>query len=156
MFLEGKKNKKLSKFSVNEEDEYEYNSNTNNNDLFKELKDLNSNKNNDIFTGKKLSLKICKSNEIDSINGSGSLLNLASNKLYNKKEQNLNLKKINISENTNLSMKNKDKKYKNPFISNHLKTEIENDIKGLKGKKKDILQFVQKGNKNKKIKTKSY
>ena len=148
------KNKKLSKFSVNEEDEYAYNSNTNTNDLFKELKDLNSNKNknSDIFTGKKLSLKTCKSNEIDSINGSGSLLNLESNKLYSKKEQNLNLKKINISENTNLSMKNKDKKYKNPFISNNLKTEIENDFTGLKDKKKDILKFVQKGNRIKKSK----
>ena len=146
------KNKKLSRFSVNEEDEYAYNSNTNSNDLFKELKDLNSNKNknNDIFSDKKLSLKTCKSNEIDSINGS--LLNLESNKLYSKKEQNLNLKKINISENTNLSIKNKDKKYKNPFISNHLKTENENDFTGLKDKKKDILKYIQKGNKNKKLK----
>ena len=145
------KNKKLSKFSVNEEDEYAYNSN-NNNDLLKELKDLNSNKNknNELFTDKKLSLKTCKSNEIDSINSS--LLNLESNKLYSKKEQNLNLKKINISENTNLSMKNKDKKYKNPFISNNLKTENENDFTVLKDKKKDILKYIQKGNKNKKSK----
>ena len=77
---------------------------------------------------------------------------MESNKLYSKKEQNLNLKKINISESANLSKKNKDKKYINPF--NYIKTESQNDVIGIKDKKKDkgILKYIQKGNnKNKKI-----
>jgi hypothetical protein len=141
------KDKKLSKYSVKEEDEFIYNSN----ELFKELKDLNSNKskNNNKFNNK-YSLKTTKSIDLNSI--SGSLLNLESNKLYSKKEQNLNLKKINISESANLSKKNKDKKYINPF--NYIKTESQNDVIGIKDKKKDkgILKYIQKGNnKNKKI-----
>ena len=140
------KDKKLSKYSVNEEDEFIYN----NNELFKELKDLNSNKskNNNKFNNK-YSLKANKSIDLNSI--SGSLLNLESNKLYSKKERNLNLKKINISESANLSKKNKDKKYINPF--NYIKTESQNDVIGIKDKKKDkgILKYIKKGNNNNKI-----
>ena len=140
------KDKKLSKYSVNEEDEFIYN----NNELFKELKDLNSNKskNNNKFNNK-YSLKTTKSIDLNSI--SGSLLNLESNKLYSKKERNLNLKKINISESANLSKKNKDKKYINPF--NYIKTESQNDVIGIKDKKKDkgILKYIKKGNNNNKI-----
>ena len=141
------KDKKLSKYSVNEEDEFIYNSN----ELFKELNELNSNKSkNNYKYNNKYFLKTTKSIDLNSINGS--LLNLESNKLYSKKEQNLNLKKINISESGNLSKKNKDKKYRNPF--NYIKTENQNDIIGIKNKKKDkgILKYIQKGNnKNKKI-----
>ena len=138
---------KINRYSVNEEDEFIYNSN----ELFKELKDLNSNKskNNDKFNNK-YSLKTTKSIDLDSI--SISLLNLESNKLYSKKERNLNLKKINISESANLSKKNRDRKNKNQF--NYMKEEMQNDIMEIKGKKKDkdILKYIHKGNnKNKKI-----
>ena len=139
------KENQLTKFAVNEEDEYTYDSN----DLFKELKELNSNKNNNKFK-----IKSGNSNDIDSANGS--LLNLESNKLYSKKERNINLKKINVSESANVSIKHKDKKLKNSFISNHLKTENPNDIISAKDKKKDTLKYVHKGNNNKTKKMKQY
>ena len=138
--------KKFSKYSVNEEDEYIYN----NNDLYEELKDLNSNKikNNNNFHKNKYS---SKSNMQDNDSINNSLLNLESNKLYHK-DQNVNLKKITISENANFSQKNKDKKYKNPFTSKYLKTDNQNDLIGPRDKKKDISKYVQKGNKSKKTK----
>ena len=138
--------KKFSKYSVNEEDEYIYN----NNDLYEELKDLNSNKikNNNNFHKNKYS---SKSNMQDNDSINNSLLNLESNKLYHK-DQNVNLKKITISENANFSQKNKDKKYKNPFSSKYLKTDNQNDLIGPRDKKKDISKYVQKGNKSKKTK----
>ncbi len=126
------KDKNISKYSVNEEDEYIFS----NNDLYEELKDLNSNKNRKNNNNKN---KLSSKNNIyenDLINNS--LLNLESNKLYHK-DQNINLKKVTISENTNTSQKYKDKKYKNP--SNYVKTENRVDFK-----KKDILKYVQKGN----------
>ena len=138
--------KKFSKYSVNEEDEYIYN----NNDLYEELKDLNSNKikNNNNFHKDKYP---SKRNMHDNDSTNNSLLNLESNKLYHK-DQNVNLKKITISENVNYSQKNKDKKYKNPFSSKYLKTDNQNDLIGLRDKKKDISKYVQKGNKSKKTK----
>ena len=86
------------KYPVNEEDEYTYN----NNDLFEELKNLNSNKiNKNNFNNRNRISKKNIFNETDSINGC--LLSLESNKLNNNKEQskeqNLTLKKINLSEN---------------------------------------------------------
>ena len=82
------KDKKLTRYPVNEEDEFIYNSN----DLYKDLKDLNSNKlNNKKILNNKYRLKTANSIDFDSI--SSSLLNLESNKLYSKKDQNLNLKK---------------------------------------------------------------
>ena len=139
---EKSKNKKSDlniKFTVNEEDEYMYN----NNDLYEELKDLNSNKiNKNTFKPNKLSSKNITLNDTDSVNGS--LLNLESNKLYANKEQNkdqnLTLKKLNLGE------PNKNKKYKNQNTSNYLKTEIHNDVLSLRDKKKDNIKYLQKGN----------
>ena len=139
---EKSKNKRTDlniKFTVNEEDEYLYN----NNDLYEELKDLNSNKiNKNNYRPNKLSSKNITFNYPDSINGS--LLNLESNKLYaNKeqnKEQNLTLKKLNLGET------NKNRKYKNQNTSNYLKTEIQNDVLSFREKKKDNIKYLQKGN----------
>ena len=139
------KDKKLTRYPVNEEDEFIYNSN----DLYKDLKDLNSNKlNNKKILNNKYRLKTANSIDFDSI--SSSLLNLESNKLYSKKDQNLNLKKINVSESANITIKNKDKKYKAQF--NYLKTESQNDTFRLKDKKKDkdSLKYKQKGSNKKK------
>ena len=144
------KDKKLTRYPVNEEDEFIYNSN----DLYKDLKDLNSNKlNNKKILNNKYRLKTANSIDFDSI--SSSLLNLESNKLYSKKDQNLNLKKINVSESANITIKNKDKKYKTQF--NYLKTESQNDTFRLKDKKKDkdSLKYKQKGS-NKKKKNKQH
>ena len=144
------KDKKLTRYPVNEEDEFIYNSN----DLYKDLKDLNSNKlNNKKILNNKYRLKTANSIDFDSI--SSSLLNLESNKLYSKKDQNLNLKKINVSESANITIKNKDKKYKAQF--NYLKTESQNDTFRLKDKKKDkdSLKYKQKGS-NKKKKNKQH
>ena len=144
------KGKKLTRYPVNEEDEFIYNSN----DLYKDLKDLNSNKlNNKKILNNKYRLKTANSIDFDSI--SSSLLNLESNKLYSKKDQNLNLKKINVSESANITIKNKDKKYKTQF--NYLKTESQNDTFRLKDKKKDkdSLKYKQKGS-NKKKKNKQH
>ena len=144
------KDKKLTRYPVNEEDEFIYNSN----DLYKDLKDLNSNKlNNKKILNNKYRLKTANSIDFDSI--SSSLLNLESNKLYSKKDQNLNLKKINVSESANITIKNKDKKYKAQF--NYLKTESKNDTFRLKDKKKDkdSLKYKQKGS-NKKKKNKQH
>jgi hypothetical protein len=127
------------KFTVNEEDEYLYN----NNDLYEELKDLNSNKiNKNNYKPNKLSSKNITLNDPDSINGS--LLNLESNKLYANKEQNkvqnLTLKKLNLGES------NKNRKYKNQNTTNYLKTEIHNDVLSFREKKKDNIKYLQKGN----------
>ena len=127
------------KFTVNEEDEYMYN----NNDLYEELKDLNSNKiNKNNYKPNKLSSKNITLNDTDLI--SGSLLNLESNKLYANKEQNrdqnLTLKKLNLGE------ANKNRKYKNQNTSNYLKTEIQNDVLSFRDKKKDNIKYIQKGN----------
>ena len=131
---EKSKNKKSDlniKYPVNEEDEYTYN----NNDLFEELKNLNSNKiNKNNFNNRNRISKKNIFNETDSINDC--LLSLESNKLNNNKEQskeqNLTLKKINLSETTN-----KNKKYKNQNTSNYLKTDVQNDILSFRDRKKD-------------------
>ena len=135
-----KDNINLLKFTVNEDDEYDNNSK----DLFKELKDLNSNKstNKNNFDNNKNPLKISSNFNEDSINGS--LLNLESNKLYSNREQNLNLKKINISDNGNVPKKKKNKKCKN--FNNALKVENQNELGILKDKKKDFLKYIRKGN----------
>ena len=132
------KNKNMSKYSVNEEDEYFIN----NNDFYEELKDLNSNKikNNAFNNNKKNKQSLKNINDNDSI--SSSLLNLESNKLYSNKDQNLNLKKINVSENTQKNKKNRNQ------IS-YLKTEYQNEINSTRDKKKELLKFVKKGNNNK-------
>ncbi len=109
--------------------------------------------NNKKILNNKYRLKTANSIDFDSI--SSSLLNLESNKLYSKKDQNLNLKKINVSESANITIKNKDKKYKAQF--NYLKTESQNDTFRLKDKKKDkdSLKYKQKGS-NKKKKNKQH
>ena len=123
------------KYPVNEEDEYTYN----NNDLFEELRNLNSNKINKNNFNKPSKNNIF--NDTDSMNGC--LLNLESNKLYNNKEQSkeqsLTLKKINLSETTN-----KNKKYKNQNTSNYLKTDVQNDILSFRDKKKDNPKYPLK------------
>jgi len=138
---EKSKNKKSNlniKYPVNEEDEYTYN----NNDLFEELKNLNSNKiNKNNFNNRNKISKNNIFNEQDSINSC--LLSLESNKLYNNKdqskEQSLTLKKINLSETTN-----KNKKYKNQNTSNYLKTDVQNDILSFRERKKDNPKYPQK------------
>jgi hypothetical protein len=138
---EKSKNKKSDlniKYPVNEEDEYTYN----NNDLFEELKNLNSNKiNKNNFNNRNRISKNNIFNETDSINGC--LLSLESNKLNNNKEQSkdqsLTLKKLNLSETTN-----KNKKYKNQNTSNYLKTDVQNDILSFRDKKKDNQKYPQK------------
>ena len=138
---EKSKNKKSDlniKYPVNEEDEYTYN----NNDLFEELKNLNSNKiNKNNFNNRNRISKNNIFNETDSINGC--LLSLESNKLNNNKEQSkdqsLTLKKLNLSETTN-----KNKKYKNQNTSNYLKTDVQNDILSFRERKKDNQKYPQK------------
>ena len=135
------KNKILfNRSTVIEEDEFINNSN----DLFNDLKELNSNKSINNDNNKIISINAPNNNDYDSINGS--LLNLQSNKLYSNKEKNFNLKKINISDNSNSSLKNKNNNYKNTLFSKNLKTENQNDLIGFKEKKKDILKYIQKGN----------
>ena len=138
---EKSKNKKSNlniKYPVNEEDEYTYN----NNDLFEELKNLNSNKiNKNNFNNRNRISKNNIFNETDSINGC--LLSLESNKLNNNKEQSkdqsLTLKKLNLSETTN-----KNKKYKNQNTTNYLKTDVQNDILSFRERKKDNQKYPQK------------
>ena len=138
---EKSKNKKSNlniKYPVNEEDEYTYN----NNDLFEELKNLNSNKiNKNNFNNRN---KISKSNIFNETDSTSScLINLESNKLNNNKEQSkeqsLTLKKINLSEATN-----KNKKCKNQNTSNYLKTDVQNDILSFRERKKDNPKYPQK------------
>jgi hypothetical protein len=141
-----KKDKNLSNYSVNEEDEYILN----NKDLFEDLKNSNNNKSKKNINDKKNLLS--KSNLYSNESINNSLLNLESNKLYHK-DQNINLKKVNISENANKSSKLREKKPKNPSISNYIKTDNKIDYVGLKEKKKDTLKYIQKGN-NKSTKNK--
>ena len=131
------KDKNLSKYYVNEEDEDIYN----NNDLFEELKNLNSNR---IKNGNSKRNNVSSKNNIyenDFVNNT--LLNLESNKLYHK---NINLKKVNTIDSANVTQKNKDKKLNNTNITNQVKNEKKNDSIILKDKKRDTLKNTQKGN----------
>ncbi len=131
------KDKNLSKYYVNEEDEDIYN----NNDLFEELKNLNSNR---IKNGNSKRNNVSSKNNIyenDFVNNT--LLNLESNKLYHK---NINLKKVNTIDSANVTQKNKDKKVNNTNITNQVKNEKKNDSIILKDKKRDTLKNTQKGN----------
>ena len=131
-----------------EAEEYKYNSN----DLYEELKELGHNimKTNNDSNNKNISkfFQSKKSNGIETDNKA--LLNLESNKLYRNKDHNPKTKKLNLTNNTKT-----DKRQKNGYISNYLKTTRHQDNIRNKDKKNDVMKFVQKSkvnNNNNKIK----
>ena len=132
-----KKNENMNKESFNEEDEY-----INNNDLYEELKNLNSNKiKSDNYNNKNESCTINEND--DDILMNTSLSNLESNKLYSNKSHTLYLKNIDISGNSQ-----KNKKIKNTFTTNYLKAETPKNLNFLRYKKNDILNYAQKDSNN--------
>ena len=120
-----------------EAEEYKYNSN----DLYEELKELGSNK---IKINNKNDIKFFQQNQKNIIQTDNkALLNLESNKLYRNKDNNPKIKKINIAN----TMKT-DKKQKNGYITNYLKTARHQDIIRNKEKKIEVTKFIQKNKVN--------
>ena len=110
------KNIKINNSFLDDDEDYKYNSN----DLYQELKDLNSNK---IKNTKNISKFFQPKKSSNTESNNKVLLNLESNKLYRNKDQNSKLKKLNISNNTKC-----EKKQKNGYISNYLKTTKHQDF----------------------------
>ena len=131
-------NIKINNSFLDDEEEYKYNSN----DLYQELKDLSSNK---VKTNKNISKYFQPKKGTNTESNNKSLLNLESNKLYRNKDQNSKLKKLNISNNTKC-----DKKQKNAYIANYLKTTKHQDF--CREKKVEPMKFIQKNNNKNKIK----
>ena len=120
-----------------ETEEYKYNSN----DLYEELKELGSNK---IKINNKNDTKFFQQKQNNIIQTDNkALLNLESNKLYRNKDNNPKIKKINIAN----TMKT-DKKQKNGYITNYLKTARHQDIIRNKEKKIEVTKFIQKNKVN--------
>ena len=120
-----------------ETEEYKYNSN----DLYEELKELGSNK---IKINNKNDTKFFQQKQNNIIQTDNkALLNLESNKLYRNKDNNPKIKKINIAN----TMKT-DKKQKNGYITNYLKTARHQDIIRNKEKKIEVMKFIQKNKVN--------
>lgn len=120
-----------------EAEEYKYNSN----DLYEELKELGSNK---IKINNKNDTKFFQQKQNNIIQTDNkALLNLESNKLYRNKDNNPKIKKINIAN----TMKT-DKKQKNGYITNYLKTARHQDIIRNKEKKIEVMKFIQKNKVN--------
>ena len=120
-----------------EAEEYKYNSN----DLYEELKELGGNK---IKINNKNDTKFFQQNQKNIIQTDNkALLNLESNKLYRNKDNNPKIKKINIAN----TMKT-DKKQKNGYITNYLKTARHQDIIRNKEKKIEVTKFIQKNKVN--------
>jgi hypothetical protein len=120
-----------------EAEEYKYNSN----DLYEELKELGTNK---IKINNKNDTKFFQQNQKNIIQTDNkALLNLESNKLYRNKDNNPKIKKINIAN----TMKT-DKKQKNGYITNYLKTARHQDIIRNKEKKIEVTKFIQKNKVN--------
>ena len=120
-----------------EAEEYKYNSN----DLYEELKELGGNK---IKINNKNDTKFFQQNQKNIIQTDNkALLNLESNKLYRNKDNNPKIKKINIAN----TMKT-DKKQKNGYITNYLKTARHQDIIRNKEKKIEVMKFIQKNKVN--------
>ena len=120
-----------------EAEEYKYNSN----DLYEELKELGSNK---IKINNKNDTKFFQQKQNNIIQTDNkALLNLESNKLYRNKDNNPKIKKINIAN----TMKT-DKKQKNGYITNYLKTARHQDIIRNKEKKIEVTKFIQKNKVN--------
>ncbi len=120
-----------------EAEEYKYNSN----DLYEELKELGSNK---IKINNKNDTKFFQQKQNNIIQTDNkALLNLESNKLYRNKDNNPKIKKINIAN----TMKT-DKKQKNGYITNYLKTAKHQDIIRNKEKKIEVTKFIQKNKVN--------
>ena len=122
-----------------DEEVYNYNSN----DLYQELKDLSTVKSKNQKKINKF-FNVKKNNNIDTDNKS--LLNLESNKLYRNKESNNKLKKLNITNTTTYTMKPPDKKQKDSYISNYMKTAKHQEYINNKNKKKDVMKYTQKNN----------
>ena len=121
----------------------------NNDDVYEELKEIENKKVKAINKNIKKFFQIKQKNSIETDNKA--LLNLESNKLYRNKDQTQKLKKLNITNPIKT-----DKKQKNIYISNYLKTARHQDIIHYKEKKIETLKFIQKGkvnnnNKEKKI-----
>ena len=129
------KNIKINNSFLDEDEDYKYNSN----DLYQELKDLNSNK---IKNTKNISKFFQPKKSSNTESNNKVLLNLESNKLYRNKDQNSKLKKLNISNNTKC-----EKKQKNGYISNYLKTTKHQDF--CRERKVEPMKFIQKNNNNK-------
>jgi len=120
-----------------EAEEYKYNSN----DLYEELKELGGNK---IKINNKNDTKFFQQKQNNIIQTDNkALLNLESNKLYRNKDNNPKIKKINIAN----TMKT-DKKQKNGYITNYLKTARHQDIIRNKEKKIEVTKFIQKNKVN--------
>ena len=120
-----------------EAEEYKYNSN----DLYEELKELGGNK---IKINNKNDTKFFQQKQNNIIQTDNkALLNLESNKLYRNKDNNPKIKKINIAN----TMKT-DKKQKNGYITNYLKTARHQDIIRNKEKKIEVMKFIQKNKVN--------
>ena len=120
-----------------EAEEYKYNSN----DLYEELKELGNNK---IKINNKNDTKFFQQKQNNIIQTDNkALLNLESNKLYRNKDINPKIKKINIAN----TMKT-DKKQKNGYITNYLKTARHQDIIRNKEKKIEVTKFIQKNKVN--------
>ena len=134
-------NSKINNSFLGEGEEYIYNSN----DLYEELKDLGNNKiknNNQKNSTKNISKFFQPKKNSNVETDSKVLLNLESNKLYRNKDSNPKIKKLNISNTMKI-----EKRQKNGYISNYLKTARHQDIVHYKDKKTEAMKFIQK-NKN--------
>ena len=126
---------KINNSFLDDDEDYKYNSN----DLYQELKDLSNHR---VKNNKNISKFFQPKKSSNTESNNKALLNLESNKLYRNKDQNSKLKQLNISNNTKC-----DKKQKNGYISNYLKTTKHQDF--CRERKVEPMKFIQKNNNNK-------